>query len=343
MRARPSLRNQLVRRLLLALPLFSVLIVVLGAWIYHAADSQAAAGQRLRGREHYTSVISDLQRRWGREAFNLKIRLEAQGFLEKVGQQPEKLLAHLTAQGSSIEFPSLHIENARGEAVAAYDYVGDIIPKARFLPGQESTWAFDPEHGHLFLVFRQMIWLGKENGYLLLFKPIDHALLSAHSYPSVRLTLWWQGRPVASSEGDDGLITALARKGKADEDGVSITLPWSNSDPDNAPQLVLDIDPSPLLSWQQLAMPLAIGLLAFALGGWLLLGGWTNHLLHRLRMLDRAQSLFNAQRRVDAKVDHDLHAAHAGEDDEIAALAVAMERLMREAPTPGSSAENRSV
>jgi hypothetical protein len=338
MPARPSLRHHLTLRLLIALPLFAVLIVVLGAWIYRAADAQAAAAQLARGHEHYTSVIADLQRRWGREAFNLKIRLEAQGFLEKAGRQPEKLLSHLISQGSSIEFPSLHVESSRGELIAAYEYTGDVIPKARFLPGQESTWAFDPEHGHLFLVFRQMIWLGKENGYLVLFKPMDHALLSAHSYPSARLTLWWQGKPVASSEGEDGLASAAAKKTAGTTgDAVEVSLPWSNSDPDNAPQLELEITPTPLLSWHQLAVPLAIGLLAFAVGGWLLLGSWANRTLRRIQMLERAQSGFIAQHKVDAKVDHDLHAGHAGEEDEIAALAVGMERLMREVPIAVSS------
>lgn len=270
----PLIDRQVAVRLLLALLLSCSLSTLVGAWVYYTANQKAADTQRSIAREHYAKVIADLERRWGREAFNFKIRIEAQRFLEDTKQQKEQLLAYLTSQGGSVEFPSLRIDDARGNAIVTFEYAHDKIPKVKLLPGQESTWAFDPEHNRLYLVFRQLIWLGKENGYLLLFRPMDHALLTQYSYPHTRLSLWWKEKPIASSEGDDGLAAAsLEFERSANTQSL---LPWSATDNDNAPKLFIESISPPLLGIGELAVPLAISLLTFAIAAWAILGARGN-------------------------------------------------------------------
>jgi hypothetical protein len=273
MSVRQILGRKLVRRLMFALLLSALLTGVVSAWIYHTANQRAAHTQLTSAYEHYASVISGLEQHWGREAFNFKIRLESLHFLENAAQHKDLLLANLTAQGGSLEFPSLRIEDAKGDLILTYEYIGHKIPKVRFLTGQESAWAMDPVHGQLYMVFRQFIWLGSENGYLLLFKPMDHALLNQYSYPFTRISLWWNGKPVASSEGDDGLAMASIayEREKTNKSLPPSRLPWSITDPDNAPLIFIESTSPPLLTIRDLAGPLAVSLVAFALATWAIL------------------------------------------------------------------------
>lgn len=274
MSVRHILGRNVVRRLIFALLLSALLTGVVSAWIYHTANQRAAHTRLTSAHDHYASVISGLEQHWGREAFNFKVRLESLHFLENAAKHKDQLLANLTAQGGSLEFPSLRIEDAKGDLIVSYEYVGHKIPKVRFLTGQESAWAMDPVHGQLYMVFRQFIWLGNENGYLLLFKPMDNALLNQYSYPFTRISLWWNGKPIASSDGDDGLdLAAIAyEKEKASKDASPSRLPWSITDPDNAPLLFIESTSPPLLTVGELAGPLALSLVAFALATWAILG-----------------------------------------------------------------------
>lgn len=276
----------LLRRLLLALLLSGVLTGAVSAWIFLSANEQAAEAQRVSAHDHYAAVIADLNQRWGREAFNFRIRLESMHFLEDAGPQKERLLTHLTSQGGSLEFSSLRIEDARGEPVVAYEYGGHKIPKVRFRPGQESAWAIDPEQAHLYMAFRQPIWLGKENGYLTLFKPLDHALLTQYNYPNIRLSLWWNGTPISSSEGNEGLAAAKPAYAKSGKQPSLTRLTWAGADSEEAPILFIESTAPPLLNASELALPVIVSLMAFALAVWAMLGDWR---LTTLRELLRAR------------------------------------------------------
>lgn len=328
---RPSLGRQVIRRMLLALLLSGLLTTVVGTWVYLSANAQAADAQMASARDHYLNVIANLERRWGLEAFSFKIRLESQRLLENPSQRQEKLLTYLIAQGGSLEFTSLRIEDQKGHVVATFESQDHSTPKTKFLTGQETTWALDPMHGRLFLVFRQVIWLGSENGYLLLFKPMDHALLTEYSYPRTRLSLWWQGKPVASSEGSDGLSAAVAALGKSENNLTQSLLSWSSTDSENAPALFIESNSGPLLTVGQFATPLVASFITIALAVWAIFAGWGRRTIRRIRALERAQSRFLVEGEIDEAVRHELNAGHSIESDEITGLTVKLEQIMQKA------------
>lgn len=256
-----------VGRYLLILVLFALCTLAMTGWLYDRANRQAAAGQLATTQEYFRGVIAGLEQRWGREAFNLKARLESIRFLENPDQKG-RLLAYLNAQGGSIEFPSLRVEDIRGEVLFAHQSVAHKVPKAHFVPNQDSAWAYEPTEERLFLVYRQPIWLGEENGYLYLFKPMDHALLSSHSFPGTYLSLWWNGKAVASSEGTDGLADEA---GKPVRSLGEVKLPWGGADYGSVPTLKVEILPREVFSALDVALPLLLGLLVFAAGTSLIL------------------------------------------------------------------------
>lgn len=260
-----SLNFQLARRLAAILLLIVLCLTLQGLWLKEVVNEKARSTQLANAREHYAAVLADLDRRGGREAFNLKTRIEAQGLLESGRLGNEKLLAYLTAQGSSIEFPSLRIESKSGEIIAAYDYASHINPAVKFAPGQMLTWALDPGNGHLYLVVRQFIWLGKVNGYLVLFKPMDHALLTQITYPGTRLSLWWKNQAVASSDGEDGLRKTASAFPKPENSEASIALTWSGPESDISPRLLVETLGGELIGTDSIARPIIVAVLVLLL------------------------------------------------------------------------------
>lgn len=328
---RPSLGRQAIRRMLLALVLSGMLTTVLGTWAYLSANMQATDAQMASARDHYVNVIANLERRWGLDAFSFKVRLESQRFLENPFQRQQALLTYLIAQGGSLEFTSVRIEDQKGQVVASFESQDTSTPKTKFVTGQESTWAMDPMHDRLFLVFRQVVWLGSENGYLLLFKPMDHALLTEYSYPRTRLSLWWQGKPVASSEGDDGLAAAAAALGKPENNPTHSLLPWSSTDSENTPLLFIESHSGPLLTIGQFAAPLVASFITIALAMWAIFGGWGMRVIKRIQALERAQSRFLAEGKIDEAVRQALDAGRSIEPDEITGLTEKLEKIMQKA------------
>lgn len=306
-----SFTAQLLIRLLGILLLIALALLLQGAWIRQLVNDKVHSTRLENARDHYTVVLAELDQRWGREAFNLKTRIEAQDILGSPTQRHERVQTYLISQGSSIEFPSLRIERTNGELIAAYDYGSHANPKVKFMPSQVAAWAFNPDDQVLHYANRQFIWLGKENGYLTLFKPMDHAMLTRMTYPGTRLSLWWKGQFIASSDGEEGL-QKMARYAKPEDAPSAISMSWSGPENENTPRLLVEILPDGMIGGDTLLRPAVVvfvillaGILAAAYG---LAGRITAQFdalkmtLHRFASLDR----------LDEQALAHLNAAQAG-------------------------------
>lgn len=327
-----TLTSQLALRLGGLLLLVLLCLVLLAVWIKELANDQARINQLNSARDHYGVVLTDLDRRWGREAFNLKTRIEAQEILDTSGQRNEKLLTYLISQGSSIEFPSLRIEKANGEVIAAYDYARHTDPKVKFSHGELNTWALNPADGKLYLVIRQFIWLGKENGYLVLFKPMDHAMLTQITYPGTRLSLWWQGQALASSDGEEGLQKTSGNFVKPENGEQSVVLSWTGPETEVSPRLLVEIQTNDLIGTSQIARPVMlfffVTLIAVAIACSSLWLGTSR----QLDALLQANKRFEALGTIDDSVADALYIAQIGPVDSLRQLADALERHMTPKP-----------
>lgn len=341
-----TLNSQLALRLAGILLLILLCLAVQGIWMKELVNDKAKATQLANAREHYAAVLADLDRRWGREAFNLKTRLEAQEILANAELRKEKLMVYLISQGNSIEFPSLRIETAHGELIASYDYASHIDTSIKFLPGQTNAWVQNPKDGSLYLVIRQFIWLGKENGYLVLFKPMDHALLTQITYPGTRLSLWFKGNPVASSDGVEGLQKTASAFSAPEAGNSSAYLTWSGPESETSPKLLIEPLASELIGMGSIARPVMlvffIVLIAVTIG---FSGLW----LRASRQLDalvQADKRYSTLNTIDDAVVDDLRTAQTGPIESARSLATTLERRMRSTgnPTsvPSSSTGNNS-
>lgn len=303
-------------------------LIAQAIWIKELANEKARSKQLSSAREHYSVVLAELDRRWGREAFNLKARIESQNLLDGPKQHTDQLQAFLISQGTSMEFPSLRIEKTTGEAIVAYDYASHVNPKIKFSPGQGSAWVRNTSDGNLYLVIRQFIWLGKENGYLLLFKPMDNALLTQITYPGTRLSLWWNSQAIASSDGDDGVQNTSRHFDKPENHDDSITLTWPGPESENAPKLLIEILSDELIGTFSIAKPVALAFLVIVLIiAFCFYALWLKS-THQLDALLQAEKRFDSLGKLDEMVISALQTAQAGPVIDLRTLAKAAERKM---------------
>lgn len=319
----------------LALRLSGILLLVLlclsfqGIWMKELVNDKVRETQLANARDYYAVVLADLDRRWGREAFNLKTRLEAQNILANSEHRKEKLMVYLISQGNSIEFPSLRIDSTHGDLIASYDYAGQIEATVKFLPGQTNTWAQNPKDGSLYLVIRQFIWLGKENGYLVLFKPMDHAMLTHITYPGTRLSLWWKGKAIASSDGEDGLRQTVTKFSKPDSGNAGAYLTWSGPESEISPKLLIEPLSNELIDIGIVARPVMLTffilLIAITIG---FSGIWlrASRQMDALLQVEKRYSTLNT---IDDHVIDGLRTAQTGPVESTRLLATSFERKIR--------------
>jgi hypothetical protein len=323
-----TLNVRLAIRIACSLLVLLLCLIAQAIWIKEVANEKARSKQLSSAREHYSVVLAELDRRWGREAFNLKARIESQNLLDGSKQHADQLLAFLISQGTSMEFPSLKIEKTTGEAIVAYDYASHVNPKIKFSPGQGSAWVQNTDDGNLYLVIRQFIWLGKENGYLLLFKPMDNALLTQTTYPGTRLSLWWKSHAIASSDGEDGVQNTSRRFQKPENRDDSITLTWSGPESENAPKLLIEILSDELIGTFSIAKPIALAFLVIVI---MMAISFYALWLGSIRQLDallQAEKRFASLGKLDETLISALQTAQTGPVDDLRTLAETAERKM---------------
>lgn len=324
-----TLNSQLAFRLTSVLLVILLSLSILGIWAKEQFNDKFRTTQLANAREHYAAVLADLDRRWGRESFNLKTRLEAQEILANTEQRKEKLMVYLISQGNSIEFPSLRIETTHGEKIASYDYASQIETSVKFLPGQTNTWVQNPKDGTLYLVVRQFIWLGKENGYLVLFKPMDHALLTQMTYPGTRLSLWWKGKAVASSDGEDGLRKTTASYSRPETGDASAYLTWSGPESEASPKLLIEPLGSELINLGTIARPVMLTFFILLIAVTIGFSGLWLRASRQMGALLQAETRHKTLDTIDEQVIDSLRMAQTGPVKTARLLALSMEETMR--------------
>lgn len=324
------LRNPLIRqialRLLLALTVMIATTVALGIWFFVESNQRFLELQVSQAAKHYENSLALRESEWESAAFNLKARLEYSRVLEDAARRQERLMVFITAQGGVPEFPLIAVFDREDNRVAAFEYGGRAQPAAVF-DGGDSGWAFDEAEDRLYRVFRQQVWLGGgQNGTLLVFRAIDHAVLATLAFPETRLFVQWHKRPVASSLGAEGLIVAerdLASMNPRNR----LSLPWSVASPDN-PRVSIVAEPNTAFSPGELILSLSLGALAFAIVTWLVFGVWATRLVRRVLALGTVHSEFSSTRNISPIILEALATVDSSKGDELAGLSHSLREMI---------------
>jgi diguanylate cyclase (GGDEF)-like protein/PAS domain S-box-containing protein len=323
---RHPLTRQIAVRLALALLVTILTTVALAVWFYAQANQRFLEKHIRQAEKYYGSALALQEVEWERGAYNFKARLEYSRVLEDSAGRQARLSNFITAQGGVPDYPMVVVLDHEGNRLNTFAYAQGRIPPAVFDIG-DSGWAYDETENRLYRAFRQQVWLGAgQNGTLITFRPVDHAVLGALAYPETQLVALWHKRPVASSRGDDGLESI----GPEHTAGVGVSqslLPWSQAQPDN-PRVLLRINPDEPFTFAELAQPLGLGALVFALATWITLGLWATSLVRRVLALRAAHQEFAGARDASPRVISALNDAQPDRGDELADLARSLRDMM---------------
>lgn len=326
-----SLRRQVVIRLSLALGAAMLVTLVAAMWFYGVTAEKTAKLRKDDTALHYVTRIRQLETAWEREAELVKVRLEFMHLLEDPASRWERLASYFTAQSGNPVFSDLQIAARDGEVLFSYGPHGRSLAVDIHQKGY-AGWHFEPERAALYRVYRQPLWLGKSGmGWLILYKPLNHALLYANVFPDTDLFVVWGAAVVASSLGegarsrvDPGLRGTLILSGVRYEQYAVL---WEG---EKNPELAL-------LVQQRIERPFSLAeiaaaslLLYFLLTVFLLLvlGRWLRGVTRRAGALFAASRLFGERREMAADIQGHLKTAGGGVADELSQVAWALEKLM---------------
>jgi signal transduction histidine kinase len=313
------------RLLAVLLLIFLVAATLAGLLARHALQAQRT--QQLQDAQAYMATrIRTMDQGW---------RLAGYGFSQQValwqavdtGLAAEARLARLQALLLPLldasDFSRLAIIGPDGRTLMRYatrglDEPGAVAAAAG--PLSDLGWAYSEADRVVYRVVSQPLRFDKQPCRLLLYAPLDPALLSRLLYPSTQLTLLHQGRTLTQAGSGD---PASAAASSLQDQQAALTLAWDASP--EAPQLRVE---------RQFRAPLSLGQVAsVVLGcsavcvllGWLVLGRWVRAQALRLGQLQDAALRF-AQDPLNAPVP--MLASDVTVENDISQLARSQQQMM---------------
>lgn len=322
---RNPLSRQILLRMALALGTAILAGVVLGAWFHSQARQRFLESQLIQAEKYFADAIALREIEWENAAYNFKARLEYSRILENASERHTLLGNFITAQGGVPEFPLVAVVGRYGARLASFEYGTRRLPNT----GNEAqglSWAYDAGEGTLYRAYRQQVWLGHgQNASLLLYRPVDNAVLSAMAFPESSLSLVWGEKVVASSTGDAGRDRSAS--GRAGKGQNRLQLDWFTG-AGVGPRLMVEVDPVQVFGLGEILLAISPGILVFIAVAWLAFGSWATQLARRIMALGAAQREFAVAQRFSPSVDVAFDAAAPVRGDEVADLGTSLRWMM---------------
>ena len=313
---RRTVRDDLSRRFLLVMA--AALLSVLGATtlIYVRTNDSGREQQVRDANAHFASRTADLDLGWRIQADIFRAQLEFNRLLESPDHNPQRMTAFLASMGGQQIFTHVTVLDPKKGPIYRYNTRSQEILE---LPregagGGGLSWVYGPADQTVYRAIEQRIWMGAAgSGRLILYVPLDSALLQTIAFPGTQLSLRWQGRAIAARSAQQ---TAVSSR-KAERVVESVT-PWSGGP--GGPEVVSAKDyVPPLPIAETLTILLVTGVLLVLLAQ-VVLGRGLKDLGTRLQTLGRAAENFGEDRIISAEISRALGAAVVGKTDEVSRL-----------------------
>ncbi|MBV8210614.1 MAG: response regulator [Burkholderiaceae bacterium] len=303
---------------LLAVLLLLVIVPAIGAiLVLQAGIEQEREYQLSDAREHLVKRIGDLDQGWRETAFAFAQQIDlwqataASARSEEGDARLRVLLTTLLDQG---DFTHAVIGAHSGRTLLRYG----TNPQERIGPtywdsGGNLGWAYSEADHVVYRAVSADLRSLSGNARLLLYVPIDEALLRRLAYPNTELIVLYRGERLAVSSGSEPQSAQRVREPRY---SATMTMPWD--DLPSAPSLEITRLFRAPLSGSRLAAITAAAVAFFAFATWIVLGRWTNERAARLLQLQGAASDFTAAPAavtMPGGIDSKLERAGAVEDD----------------------------
>ena len=296
------LRKQITIRIGAAL-LAAACVVVGATYVLHGrALDHARKARQSENAKHFRESFANLHQLWDQTAHEISTSIEFAGVLAQPARRKDRLTAYLLSLNSGgMQFSGAVVADNRGRPLVLAGSLPNIPPS---LLSSRLSWFFDDAQGVLYHIVRHQLWLGGGGrGTLVLFRPLDNALLRDQSFPDTDLLLLWNGRPVASSLGQAGIERFAEPGAVRDREGahiVSNETIWNDAGrtPGPAPVLLARTHLTEPLSLVE-AMLITFGAIAMmSLIVRFLLGTWLGRVAKRIDALREKTLAFTRERNV---------------------------------------------
>ncbi|MDP2786751.1 MAG: ATP-binding protein [Pseudomonadota bacterium] len=343
--SRATLRQQIIRRLALALAAAFIVVAGVGYTVYQLALKQAAVYQIDSASAFFQERLADLDGTWRLEALRLKLRLEFARLLEDPEKREAAVRGYFAMQGEEQVFSRVLILDANGKHLFSSSGEGGwqaLLPRDSRVV---KSWLYEPAHKHLYRWYQQPIWLGKEgSGQLFLLVRIDNGLLYASTAHNTQLFALWGTQPVASSLGAKGLDDRRIRSGDIGWSQGSVyleqrVLKWGAEA--HSPSLLVRqqiVSPFPPYGPWLAISTLMAGIVAVV---WRALGIWLSRMTMRIASMGAAAREFTRTHELTPQLDERINVAAGGVVDEIHDVATALLTLAKEVESREQVLESR--
>jgi hypothetical protein len=275
------------------------------------------AARYFRARTQSIEEGWQIQAEWMRSQLAFSRAMDATD--EKLGRA--RFNVFVTSFGGAGTFRQVLLLRPDGTVLGSYGTHKDR-PLALPRPLDASpVWVYGEQDRTLYRALSVPTMVHGEPARLLLYAPLDNALLLRMTFPDTRASLLWRGQVIAQSM---PLNAADRPSGETLE--VAQKLGWNESadSPDLSIHTRLRV---PVTNRDLLLLVLATVVFIAALS-WLVLGRWMGMQSRRIRVIERAVNLFSASQTLEGEVSARLQQAGPASGDELASLALGMRSMM---------------
>ena len=318
-----SLRSAAARRaagvLLLALVVIASAAILIVQHLNEVTARQKLddAARYFRVRTHSMEEAWQIQAEWMRSQLAFSRAMDTSD--EKLGRA--RFTAFVTSFGGSGTFRQVLLLRPDGTVLGSYGTrEGQQLALPRPLQASP-VWVYGEQDHTLYRALSVATMVRGEPARLLLYAPLDNALLLRMTFPDTRASLMWRGRVVAES-----MPLNATDKPSGESLEVAQKLGWNESadSPDLSIHTRLRV---PVTNRDLLLLVLATVVFIAALS-WLVLGRWMGLQSRRIRVMERAVNLFSASQTLEGEVSVQLQQAGPASGDELASLAHGMGSMM---------------
>jgi PAS domain S-box-containing protein len=266
--------------------------------------------------------IVEIDASWRIEADALRSQLEFSRVLDAADARilRARFIAFVTSIGGSGMFTHVVLIGPGDTVLANYRTRSQQDLQLPAPLDATPSWIYGAQDRTLYRALSVPVLINGRRGRLIVYAPLDNALLSRNVSPDTRIHLLWQGQVVAESV-STGRDLAPAR-----ELNVTRNIAWVEAGP--GPELQIQARVAVPVSAGDVLLIVFTTVCMIAVLGWLVLGRWLTAHSRRVKALETATGLFSKDQLVTGDVRRELDRAYDGKPDEIGILAHGMVDMM---------------
>jgi signal transduction histidine kinase/ActR/RegA family two-component response regulator len=323
-----SLRSGVATRLVAVLALGMVGMLSVVALLFVSASNRTIDQGMDSALAHYGAQVAQIELEWRVQAETVKVQL---GFM-RVLDEPDpvrrnaRLAAYMACFGCRGTFTHMQVLDSSDRVLFRY-----FTQSQQHLPvppagANAARWVLGELDRTVYRVQVQDVALGSDPGRLILYAPIDNAMLLRLAMPDTDVSVQWGEQVLAQSPPRQppagGFLANLNTM-----TGTRV-LRWS--DEPGAPAMSITRSVSVPLSLTETLLIVAASGPVVTLLAWIVLGRWLSRQVERLRRVQAAAEKFAGSRIVSGEVGAALVAADGSANDEIARMAGGIDAMMRD-------------